>query len=152
ATGLCRRGRAFAAATARRPPGRSPPGAACPRTPAPAAAASRRSAPSGPSGPPGRSPPPPPTLPAPPPPRPPPPSADAGSRLAHHVAHAADRVDQFACPDLLQLPAQVAHVHPQRVRGRAEVIAPNAVVDHAMRQHLARVAQEQLQQLVLRAG
>ena len=45
------------------------------------------------------------------------------------VAHAAHGVQQRARARLLELAPQVADVDAQRVRGRAEVVAPHAVVD-----------------------
>ena len=57
----------------------------------------------------------------------------ASLRLAQHVADAAHRVDQRARAGVLELAPQVADVDAQRVRGRAEVVAPDAVVDQAVR-------------------
>ena len=66
--------------------------------------------------------------------------------LAQGVADAAHRVDQAWLAAGLGLLAQVADVHVERVRAVAEVVAPDAVEDHRPRQHLPRVAQEQLEQ------
>src|SRR5207253_11245082 len=52
----------------------------------------------------------------------------AGScRLAEGVAHAANRVDQARLPARLGLTAEVPDVDVERVRGRAEVVAPDAL-------------------------
>src|SRR3954447_14596433 len=77
--------------------------------------------------------------------------ASEGSWLAQRIADAADRVDQIAGAGLLQLAAQVADIDAQRVRGGAEVVSPNALVDDAVREHAARVEHQKLEQLVLRA-
>src|SRR6476469_6255107 len=68
------------------------------------------------------------------------------STLAQRVADAADRVDQTRRPVLLRLAAEVPDVDVQRVRGRAEVVTPHALEDDRSCQHLAWVAQEQLEQ------
>src|ERR1019366_3554710 len=60
----------------------------------------------------------------------------ACSRLSQRVAHAPDRVDQIPRSRFLELSAQVAHIHAQRVRAGAEVIAPHPVIDQAVREHL----------------
>src|SRR5581483_5128462 len=52
---------------------------------------------------------------------------------------------------LFQLAPQVADVHPQRVRGRAEVVTPHALVDLRPRQYLPRIAHEELEQVELGA-
>ena len=71
--------------------------------------------------------------------------------VAQRVADAADRVDEPRLAAGLGLAAQVADVHVERVRAEAEVVAPDALVDHRAREHLARVAQEQLEQRELGA-
>ena len=50
------------------------------------------------------------------------------------------------CAARLGLAAQVADVDVERVRAEAEVVAPDALEDDRAGQHLARVAQEQLEQ------
>ena len=47
---------------------------------------------------------------------------------------------------LLGLAAQVAHVDAERVRGRAEVVAPDVLEQLRSAQHHAGVGEEQLQQ------
>src|SRR2546423_5940162 len=69
-----------------------------------------------------------------------------------YVADAADRVQEPWLSAFLRLAAQVAHVDPERVRGRAEVVTPNVLEDRRAREHLARVAHEQLQQQELGLG
>ena len=49
-------------------------------------------------------------------------------------------------PRVLGLAAEVPDVDVERVRGRAEVVAPHALEDDRSREHLARVAQEELEQ------
>src|SRR5579863_282861 len=61
-------------------------------------------------------------------------------------------MDQTRLAVRLELLAQVADVHAQRVAGDADVVAPDAVVDQLDAQHAARVEHEQLEQLVLGAG
>ena len=80
-------------------------------------------------------------------------SAVAGSSrlLAEGVADAAHGLQQARLAVLFELAAEVADVDPERVRGRAEVVAPDALVDLRARQHLARVAQEELEQVELGA-
>ena len=68
-----------------------------------------------------------------------------------HVADAAHGVQEPRLAALLGLAAQVAHVDAERVRARAEVVAPHALEDLRARQHLARVLEEQRQQLELGA-
>ena len=67
------------------------------------------------------------------------------------VADAAHRVDQPRLAAGLGLAPQVADVDVERVRGEAEVVAPDALEDDRPRQHLARVEQEQLEQRELGA-
>jgi hypothetical protein len=61
-------------------------------------------------------------------------------------------VDQPRLPAGLGLSPQVADVDVERVRREAEVVAPDPLEDQGAGQHLARVAQEQLQQRELGAG
>src|SRR6476646_3306864 len=68
------------------------------------------------------------------------------SGLAERVADAADRVDEPRRVALLRLAAEVADVDVERVRRRTEVVAPHALEDARPRQHLSRVAQEELEQ------
>ena len=75
-----------------------------------------------------------------------------GSRLAERVADAAYRLDQPRLAVRLGLPAQVADVDVERVRGRPEVVAPDTLEDQRALEHLPRVAQEQLEQVELGAG
>ena len=77
-------------------------------------------------------------------------SACAGSRLSQRVADAAHRVDQPRFPAGLRLPPQVADVHLERIRRRPEVVVPDPLHDQLPRQHLTRIAHEQLEQRVLR--
>ena len=72
--------------------------------------------------------------------------------VAQHVAHAAHGVQQPRLARRLGLAPQVAHVDLQRVGGRPEVIAPDAVEDLPAGEHLAWVVQEQLEQQELGAG
>src|SRR5579875_3830410 len=67
------------------------------------------------------------------------------------VADAAHGVQQPRLLADLGLAAQVAHVHAERVGARAEVIAPHALEDRRAREHLPRVAHEQLEQQELGA-
>ncbi len=73
-----------------------------------------------------------------------------GSRK--HVARAADCVDQAQVFLGLRLAPEIADVDVERVRGVAEVVAPDSLVDERARQHLARVPHEQLEQVGLRRG
>jgi hypothetical protein len=61
-------------------------------------------------------------------------------------------VQQPRLPARLRLAAQVADVDLQRVRRRAEVVAPDAIEDLLAGEHLPRVLQEQLEQEELGAG
>ncbi len=78
-------------------------------------------------------------------------AAQRHQRLSQDVADAAHRVQQARLAARLGLAAQVAHVDAERVRARAEVVAPDALEDLRARQHLARVLEEQRQQLELGA-
>ena len=62
------------------------------------------------------------------------------------------RLDEPALAALLELSTQVPDIHAQRVTGRAEVVAPYAVVDQLRGQHAAGVEHQQLQQLELSPG
>ena len=81
-------------------------------------------------------------------------SVEVGSSrlFAEGVADAAHRLQEARLAGLFELAAEVADVDPERVRGRSEVVAPDALVDLRPRQHLARVAQEELEQVELGAG
>ena len=70
---------------------------------------------------------------------------------AQDVADAAHRVQQPRLAAGLRLAPQVADVDAERVRRRAEVVAPHALEDLRARQHLARVLEEQLEQVELGA-
>src|SRR4051794_27059265 len=79
-------------------------------------------------------------------------SNGAPSRLAQDVAHAAHGVQQAPLASGLGLAAQVADVDAQRVRRRAEVVAPDALEERRARQHLARMLEEELEQRELGLG
>src|SRR5512139_1866290 len=68
--------------------------------------------------------------------------------FAHHVAHAAHRVQEPLLISNFKLLAQIAHVDFDDVALTAKVVAPHAVKDHIASEHLARVAHEELKQLV----
>src|SRR3954451_14422286 len=68
-------------------------------------------------------------------------------RRAQHVADAAHGVHDGARAGRGELAAQVPDVDAQRVGLWAEVVAPHAVVDDAVRQDRSRVAHEEIQQL-----
>src|SRR5919197_2564313 len=70
--------------------------------------------------------------------------------VAERVPDAAHRLQDPRLAALLELPPQVADVHPERIRRRAEVVTPHALVDLRPRQHLPRVAHEQFEQVELR--
>src|SRR3954469_6703545 len=74
-----------------------------------------------------------------------------GMSISHDVAHAAHGVQQPRLAALLRLAPQVAHVDAERVRARAEVVAPDALEDLRAGEHLARVLEEHGQQLELGA-
>src|SRR4051794_30389118 len=74
------------------------------------------------------------------------------SVVPHHVADAAYGADQARLAARLGLAPQVADVHVEGLRARPEVVAPHALEDLRPRQHLARIAHEQLEQQELRAG
>src|SRR3954467_11617587 len=75
-----------------------------------------------------------------------------GSRLfAEGVPDPANRLQEAGLTALFELAAEGADVHPERIRRRSEVVAPNTLVDLRARQHLARVAQEELEQVELGA-
>src|SRR4051812_11659894 len=71
--------------------------------------------------------------------------------FAQRVPDAANGVQQPRLAALFELPPQVADVDPERVRGRAEVVAPHALVDLRARQHLTGVAHEELEEVELGA-
>src|SRR3954451_2934857 len=74
------------------------------------------------------------------------------SLLPEDVADAADRVQEPRLALGFELAAQVADVDLERVRARAEVIAPDALEDLPAGEHLAGVAEEELEHEELRAG
>ena len=65
------------------------------------------------------------------------------------TADAAKGVQQPRFAAGLGLLTQVADVDAERVGVGAEVVAPDVLEDHRAREHLARMAQEQLEQLEL---
>src|SRR5215218_9897880 len=73
------------------------------------------------------------------------------SPLAERVPDPAHRLDEPRPAAGLGLAAQVADVDVERVRGEAEVVAPDALEDDRAGEHLARVEQEELEQVELRA-
>src|SRR5829696_7898779 len=73
------------------------------------------------------------------------------SFLAERVADAAHCLDQTWLAAGFGLAAEVADVDVERVRGEAEVVAPDALEDDRARQHLAGVEHEQLEQVELGA-
>src|SRR5262249_53888440 len=93
-----------------------------------------------------------------PPPRPlrqrggPPAGESSSLGRSEDVAHAAHRMHDPRLAAGLGLAAQVADVDLERVRGRTEVIAPNAVEDRPPGEYLAGMAEQQFEQQELRAG
>src|SRR5579875_3974918 len=79
------------------------------------------------------------------------PSPSAPDGLAEDIADAAHRMDQARFALGFRLPPQVADVHLERVGVGPEVVTPDPVEDQLAGEHLARVAQQQLQQEELRA-
>src|SRR3954447_25454834 len=75
----------------------------------------------------------------------------SGPLVPEHVADAAHGVQQPRLAALLGLAPQIAHVDAERVRARAEVVAPDALGDLRAREDLARVLHEHGQQLELGA-
>ena len=69
--------------------------------------------------------------------------------LAQHVAHAAHGLDQARLAAGLGLLAQVADIDLQHVVLTAEIVAPHFLQDLLAAQHLAGVAQQVVQQIVL---
>ena len=69
--------------------------------------------------------------------------------FAQHVTDTADRMQQAGFALQFQSLAQVANVHIQYVAFTAKVISPYAIVDHFTGEHLTRVAQEELNQVIL---
>src|SRR5919107_1706385 len=67
------------------------------------------------------------------------------------MKYTANGVDQARLAAGLGLAAEVSDVDVERVRGKAEVVTPDALEDDRARQHLARVAQEELEQRELGA-
>src|SRR5258705_5504031 len=72
--------------------------------------------------------------------------------LAEDIADAAHRVDQARLASAFELLAQIAHIDLDNVALAAEVVAPDAIIDHLAREHLLRMAHEQLKQLILFGG
>src|SRR5204862_7276098 len=68
------------------------------------------------------------------------------SFLTQGVADAADGLNQPRSAAGFRLAPQIPDIDVERVRARAEVVAPHAPEDEAARQHLARVAEEQFKQ------
>src|SRR6187200_3460691 len=68
------------------------------------------------------------------------------------VTHAADGVDQLGLARLLQLATEVGDVHREVLRVRAEVVAPDPLVDRRVVQHDALVAHQQFEQVELGLG
>src|SRR6476660_1854853 len=79
------------------------------------------------------------------------PAVRGSSLLAQRVTDAANRVDEPRFAAGFGLAPQVADVDVERVRREAEVVAPDALEDDRTGEHLARVAQEQLEQRELRS-
>src|SRR4249920_603561 len=73
-------------------------------------------------------------------------------RLAQHVAHTADGVNEARLAPRLHLSSEVADVDVERVRGPFEVEAPDLGEDHGPREHLPRMGQEELEHAELRLG
>src|SRR5512133_1311580 len=74
------------------------------------------------------------------------PAVRGSSLLSQRVADAAHRVNQARLAAGFGLPPQIADVDVERIGSEAEVVAPHALEDDRARQHLARVAQEQLEE------
>src|SRR5262245_1485965 len=60
-------------------------------------------------------------------------------------------MDEAGLAVVLELVAQLAQVHVERIRRPAEVISPDTFVDERAREHLAGIQQEQLQEEELHA-
>src|SRR6187200_1336001 len=74
------------------------------------------------------------------------------SGLAKGVSDATNGVDEPRRAALLRLSTQIPDVDVQRVGRRSEVVAPHALEDDRPRQHLARIAEEELEQRKLCTG
>src|SRR6266571_214847 len=83
--------------------------------------------------------------------RPPTPDGRGSSFVAQGVPDAANGLDEPRLVGRFGLAPQVADVDVERVRGEAEVVAPDPLEDHRARQDLARVPQEELEQGELRS-
>src|SRR5439155_26705468 len=79
------------------------------------------------------------------------PAATCGSP-AQRIARAADRLDESRSAARLELDAQVFDAHVHEVRIAQIVETPDVLKNLLTRQHLARMPQEQLEQLVLAGG
>src|SRR4249920_1671834 len=65
-------------------------------------------------------------------------------RLAQHVSHTADGVNEARLASRLNLSPEVADVDVERVRRPFEVEAPDLREDHRPREHLPRMGEEEL--------
>src|SRR4029079_10987715 len=74
------------------------------------------------------------------------------SALAEGGPDAANRVYEPRRAPLLRFSTQIPDVDVQRVGRRSEVVAPHALEDDRPRQHLARIAEEELEQRQLCTG
>src|SRR5712671_253869 len=77
-------------------------------------------------------------------------AADEKSRFAQHVTRAAHGVDEPLLLFAFGLAPQIADVDVERVRRMTEVVAPDSLVDEGAREHLTRIAHEELEEVRLR--
>ncbi len=75
-----------------------------------------------------------------------------GSIFAEDIARAAHRLDDTMLSVGLDFLAQVAHIDLDNIALAAEVIAPDAVVDHLAGENLVGVAHKEVEQIVLFCG
>src|ERR1039458_5397909 len=79
-------------------------------------------------------------------------SGCGSSWLPQHVADASDGVDVAPLVVDLGLAPEIADVDGERVGARVEVVSPDPLEDQVAGQHLARVPEEQLEQVELDPG
>src|SRR2546421_5989341 len=77
-------------------------------------------------------------------------AADERSRFAQYVTRAAHGMDEPLLLFALGLAPQIADIDVERVRRMAEVVAPDSLVDERAREHLTRIAHEELEEMRLR--
>src|ERR1039458_3521956 len=80
------------------------------------------------------------------------PCASGSSWLSQHVTDPPDRVDVARLVALLGLATEVADVDGERVGAGVEVVPPHPLEDQVAGQHLARVPEEQLEEIEFDPG